>query len=129
MATTTGKSVKRSATKAAKSVKRAAKVLKRSVFQGGKATPGTEGSSFSVARVIYKGKPYASLWQVWGKKGKDGCGDTGQDIGSRAQCITFRQQLRAARPGQPVTFKNEKPGHKGSGKVHVFRTVKPGEEA
>lgn len=106
---------------------RKAKKVKRSVFQSNAKAPGQEGSSFSVAAVFYKGKKYTSLWQVWGKKGKDGCGDTGQDIGSRSQCIDFRKVLRAAQPGTPVPFKNDKPGHKGSNKTHVFRTVKPGE--
>jgi hypothetical protein len=82
-----------------------------------KGIAGGKGSSFAVAGVTYKGKSYPSLWQVWGKRNQDGCGPTGLNLGSRSQCITFRKALRAARPGQAVTWENP-----DTGKKHTFKT-------
>lgn len=95
-------------------------------FQTNGVVAGMKGSSFKVSGVLYKGKTYGSLWQVWGKRGRfqdvNHAGPDGQNIGTRSQCITFRKVLRAAKPNTQVKWENP-----DTGKVHVFKTVRPGE--
>lgn len=109
---------KKATKKAAKKATKKVAMVKgpKTAFQS-KGIAGGKGSSFAVAGVTYKGKNYSSLWQVWGKRNTDGCGPDGLNIGSRSQAITFRKQLRAAKPGTPVTWPDPE-----TGKKHTFKT-------